>query len=161
MAAMNAVSLPDPAHRVERVERVGLPRLPISIPCLVALLSLYWALLANRAFLSGAQAALQRAAGRGWDIERQPGRLRLITIDALCAGLARQMGYAISNVDVTLICERPKVGPHAGAMMQMLAAIIGIAADRVSVKATTSERLGFTGREEGIAAIATATLVKA
>jgi 2-C-methyl-D-erythritol 4-phosphate cytidylyltransferase/2-C-methyl-D-erythritol 2,4-cyclodiphosphate synthase len=77
------------------------------------------------------------------------------------AGLARQMGYAISNVDVTLICERPKVGPHAGAMMQMLAAIIGIAADRVSVKATTSERLGFTGREEGIAAIATATLVKA
>ena len=77
------------------------------------------------------------------------------------AGLARQMGYAISNVDVTLICERPKVGPHAGAMMQMLAGIIGIAADRVSVKATTSERLGFTGREEGIAAIATATLVKA
>ncbi len=77
------------------------------------------------------------------------------------AGLARQMGYAISNVDVTLICERPKVGPHAGAMMQALAGIIGIAADRVSVKATTSERLGFTGREEGIAAIATATLVKA
>ena len=76
------------------------------------------------------------------------------------AGLARQMGYAISNVDVTLICERPG-RPHAGAMMQMLAAIIGIAADRVSVKATTSERLGFTGREEGIAAIATATLVKA
>ena len=77
------------------------------------------------------------------------------------AGLARQMGYAICNVDVTLICERPKVGPHAGAMMQALAGIIGIAADRVSVKATTSERLGFTGREEGIAAIATATLVKA
>ena len=84
-----------------------------------------------------------------------------VAVCALMVGLARQMGYAISNVDVTLICERPKVGPHAGAMMQMLAGIIGIAADRVSVKATTSERLGFTGREEGIAAIATATLVKA
>ncbi|SMG44027.1 bifunctional 2-C-methyl-D-erythritol 4-phosphate cytidylyltransferase/2-C-methyl-D-erythritol 2,4-cyclodiphosphate synthase [Paracoccus sp. J56] len=76
------------------------------------------------------------------------------------AMLARQMGYEISNVDVTLICERPKVGPHAGAMMLRLSEIIGIEAHRVSVKATTSERLGFTGREEGIAAIATATLIK-
>jgi 2-C-methyl-D-erythritol 4-phosphate cytidylyltransferase/2-C-methyl-D-erythritol 2,4-cyclodiphosphate synthase len=76
------------------------------------------------------------------------------------AELARARGFAISNVDVTLICERPKVGPHAGAMMQALAKIMGIDADRVSVKATTSERLGFTGREEGIASIATATLVK-
>ncbi|MCB1406954.1 MAG: 2-C-methyl-D-erythritol 2,4-cyclodiphosphate synthase, partial [Rhodobacteraceae bacterium] len=71
----------------------------------------------------------------------------------------RDRGYAISNVDVTLICERPKVGPHATAMRARLAEIMGIAADRVSVKATTSERLGFTGREEGIAALATATLV--
>ncbi|WP_425102110.1 bifunctional 2-C-methyl-D-erythritol 4-phosphate cytidylyltransferase/2-C-methyl-D-erythritol 2,4-cyclodiphosphate synthase [Tropicibacter sp. S64] len=74
--------------------------------------------------------------------------------------LARDKGFAISNVDVTLICERPKVGPHAGAMMDALAAVLGIERSRVSVKATTSERLGFTGREEGIAAIATATLVK-
>ncbi|MBC7138361.1 MAG: bifunctional 2-C-methyl-D-erythritol 4-phosphate cytidylyltransferase/2-C-methyl-D-erythritol 2,4-cyclodiphosphate synthase [Defluviimonas sp.] len=75
------------------------------------------------------------------------------------AGLAAARGYAIANVDVTLICERPKVGPHAAAMVAELARILGIAPDRVSVKATTSERLGFTGREEGIAAIATATLV--
>lgn len=73
--------------------------------------------------------------------------------------LARARGFTISNCDVTLICERPKIGPHAAAMQAALAAILGIEAGRVSVKATTSERLGFTGREEGIAAIATATLV--
>jgi len=80
---------------------------------------------------------------------------------AHAADLARGKGYAISNADVTLICERPKVGPHAAAMQAELARIMGVAPDRVSVKATTSERLGFTGRGEGIAAIATATLVKA
>lgn len=74
--------------------------------------------------------------------------------------LARSMGYAVSNVDVTLICERPKIGPHAGAMQLRLAEIMGVDPDRISVKATTSERLGFTGREEGIASIATATLVR-
>ena len=76
-------------------------------------------------------------------------------------GLARARGYRLTHADVTLICERPKVGPHAAAMQARLAEILGIAPDRVSVKATTSERLGFTGREEGIAAIATATLVGA
>ena len=76
------------------------------------------------------------------------------------ADLARQMGFRISNADVTLICERPKIGPHAGAMALRLSEITGVAPDRISVKATTSERLGFTGREEGIAAIATATLIK-
>ena len=74
--------------------------------------------------------------------------------------LARTHGYTISNVDCTLVCEYPKIGPHQFAMKSALAAIIGIDADRISVKATTSERLGFTGREEGIAAIATTTLVK-
>ena len=78
---------------------------------------------------------------------------------AHAAQLAATRGYRIANVDVTLVCERPKIGPHAAAMAQELARIIGIAPDRVSVKATTSERLGFTGREEGIASIATATLV--
>ncbi|MEH7826933.1 bifunctional 2-C-methyl-D-erythritol 4-phosphate cytidylyltransferase/2-C-methyl-D-erythritol 2,4-cyclodiphosphate synthase [Gemmobacter denitrificans] len=72
--------------------------------------------------------------------------------------LAHQMGYRLLNCDVTLVCERPKIGPHAEAMRQALAAIMGVDLHRVSVKATTSERLGFTGREEGIAAIATATL---
>lgn len=76
------------------------------------------------------------------------------------AELARQMGYTLSNADVTLICERPKIGPHAGAMALRLSEIIGVETDRISVKATTSERLGFTGREEGIAALATATLVR-
>ncbi|MBD3663166.1 bifunctional 2-C-methyl-D-erythritol 4-phosphate cytidylyltransferase/2-C-methyl-D-erythritol 2,4-cyclodiphosphate synthase [Sulfitobacter sp. TSTF-M16] len=76
------------------------------------------------------------------------------------AGLARDMGFEVSNVDCTLICETPKIGPHAGDMQATLADIIGIDPDRVSVKATTSERLGFTGRGEGIACLATATLVK-
>ncbi|SFP60052.1 bifunctional 2-C-methyl-D-erythritol 4-phosphate cytidylyltransferase/2-C-methyl-D-erythritol 2,4-cyclodiphosphate synthase [Tranquillimonas alkanivorans] len=74
--------------------------------------------------------------------------------------LAASRGYRITNVDCTMICERPKVGPHAPAMIEEMARILLIEPDRVSVKATTSERLGFTGREEGIAAIATATLVK-
>ena len=74
--------------------------------------------------------------------------------------LATSKGYTISNIDVTLVCEQPKIGPHAKAMMAEMGRIMGLASDRVSVKATTSERLGFTGREEGIAAIATATLVK-
>ncbi len=75
-------------------------------------------------------------------------------------GLARDHGYQISNVDCTLVCEYPKIGPHQPAMKAALAAIMDLPADRISVKATTSERLGFTGREEGIASIATATLVK-
>ncbi|AOZ69527.1 bifunctional 2-C-methyl-D-erythritol 4-phosphate cytidylyltransferase/2-C-methyl-D-erythritol 2,4-cyclodiphosphate synthase [Rhodobacter xanthinilyticus] len=73
--------------------------------------------------------------------------------------LAAAKGYRISNCDVTLICERPKIGPHALEMAAELARIMGLEAGRISVKATTSERLGFTGREEGIAAIATATLI--
>lgn len=75
--------------------------------------------------------------------------------------LAAGMGLKIGNVDVTLICEMPRIGPHATAMRTRLAGIMGMPAERVSVKATTSERLGFTGRGEGIAAIATATLVSA
>lgn len=74
--------------------------------------------------------------------------------------LAAERGFALSNADVTIVCERPKIGPHAGAMQAELARILGVAPDRISVKATTSERLGFTGREEGIAALATATLVR-
>ncbi|MDE9448926.1 bifunctional 2-C-methyl-D-erythritol 4-phosphate cytidylyltransferase/2-C-methyl-D-erythritol 2,4-cyclodiphosphate synthase [Aliiroseovarius sp. Z3] len=74
--------------------------------------------------------------------------------------LAASRGYRLSNADVTLICEQPKIGPHAGAMRAALAKIMGLEVDRVSVKATTSERLGFTGRSEGIAALASATLIK-
>ncbi|MGC6496936.1 MAG: 2-C-methyl-D-erythritol 4-phosphate cytidylyltransferase [Candidatus Puniceispirillaceae bacterium] len=65
----------------------------------------------------------------------------------------------IQHLDLTLICETPKIGPHRDAMRQRIASIAGIPVDRVGVKATTSEKLGFTGRGEGIAAQATATLV--
>jgi 2-C-methyl-D-erythritol 4-phosphate cytidylyltransferase/2-C-methyl-D-erythritol 2,4-cyclodiphosphate synthase len=67
-------------------------------------------------------------------------------------------GGRIAHLDVTLICERPKVGPHRDAMRARVAEIAGLSLSRVAVKATTSERLGFTGREEGIAAVASATV---
>jgi len=73
---------------------------------------------------------------------------------------ARMHGFALANCDVTLICERPKIGPHQSAMRAALAAIMGVSADQISVKATTSEGLGFTGRNEGIAAMATCALVR-
>jgi 2-C-methyl-D-erythritol 4-phosphate cytidylyltransferase/2-C-methyl-D-erythritol 2,4-cyclodiphosphate synthase len=68
-------------------------------------------------------------------------------------------GGRLANADVTLICERPKIAPHAGAMSARLADILGVAASCISVKATTTERLGFTGRGEGIAAQAVATVL--
>jgi 2-C-methyl-D-erythritol 4-phosphate cytidylyltransferase/2-C-methyl-D-erythritol 2,4-cyclodiphosphate synthase len=73
-------------------------------------------------------------------------------------GLVRGRGGSIAQLDVTLICERPKIGPHRAAMVERIAAIAAVATDRVSVKATTTERLGFTGRGEGIAAQAIATV---
>ena len=78
---------------------------------------------------------------------------------AHAAGRVTARGGRITNVDITLICERPKITPHAPAMIARLAAIMGIDESRVSVKATTSERLGFTGRMEGIAAQAVAALL--
>lgn len=74
--------------------------------------------------------------------------------------LACAHGYTISNCDVTLICEHPKIGPHASAMRDRVAEIMQISRDRVSVKATTTEQLGFTGRGEGIAAMASACLTR-
>lgn len=67
-------------------------------------------------------------------------------------------GGRINHLDLTVVCERPKIGPHRDAMRARIAAIAGLSLDRVAVKATTSETLGFTGRGEGIAASATATL---
>lgn len=75
-------------------------------------------------------------------------------------GLAAASGYRIGNVDCTLICEAPKIAPHGAAMRDTLAGIIGMDAGAVSIKATTTERLGFAGRGEGIAAMATVTLVQ-
>jgi len=78
-----------------------------------------------------------------------------------CEGLLRGHGWQVGNADITVICERPKVGPHALAMRETVARLLGIELDRVSIKATTSEKLGFTGREEGIAAQAVVLLVAA
>jgi 2-C-methyl-D-erythritol 4-phosphate cytidylyltransferase/2-C-methyl-D-erythritol 2,4-cyclodiphosphate synthase len=77
---------------------------------------------------------------------------------AAAAASVRARGGMIAHIDATLVCERPKVGPHRDAIRDSIAKIVDIAADRVAVKATTSERLGFTGREEGIASIAIATI---
>ncbi len=72
--------------------------------------------------------------------------------------LLAERGGTLVHLDVTIICERPKVGPHREAMVNEMAKILGVAADRISVKATTTEGLGFTGRQEGIAAQALATI---
>jgi len=72
--------------------------------------------------------------------------------------LVAGMGGRISHCDLTIICERPKIGPHRAAMIRRTAAILGIEEGRVSIKATTTEGLGFTGRKEGIAAQAVATV---
>jgi len=78
-----------------------------------------------------------------------------------CAGLARARGWRLGNADVTVVCERPKVGPHADAMRANLAEDLGVAVDVISIKATTTETLGFTGRGEGIAAHAVCLLERA
>ena len=74
--------------------------------------------------------------------------------------LAAEAGYRVGNVDLTIICEAPKIGPHREAMRTRLAKLLGAEVTAVSVKATTTERLGFTGRGEGIAAQAAATLLR-
>lgn len=77
---------------------------------------------------------------------------------AHAASLVAQRRGVISHLDLTLICEAPKIGPHRDGMRAAIAQIVQISEDRVSVKATTTEKLGFTGRKEGLAALATATL---
>jgi 2-C-methyl-D-erythritol 2,4-cyclodiphosphate synthase len=78
-----------------------------------------------------------------------------------CNALVRERGWALGNADITVICERPKIGPHAAAMRAVLADDLGVDVDAVSIKATTTETLGFTGRGEGIAAQAICLLVRA
>ncbi|WP_186421200.1 bifunctional 2-C-methyl-D-erythritol 4-phosphate cytidylyltransferase/2-C-methyl-D-erythritol 2,4-cyclodiphosphate synthase [Bosea sp. CS1GBMeth4] len=77
---------------------------------------------------------------------------------AFAAGRVRQRGGRIDHLDLTIVCEGPKVGPHRDAIRARIAEIAGLRLDQVGVKATTSERLGFTGRGEGLAALATATI---
>lgn len=79
---------------------------------------------------------------------------------AHAAKIAGEKGFAVAHVDVTIICEAPKIGPHKAAMRARVGEILGLAVDNVSIKATTTEKLGYTGRGEGIAAQAVATLVR-
>ena len=69
-------------------------------------------------------------------------------------GLLREKGYRVGNIDATVCAEQPKLNPHIPAMQQVMADVMGVTPDVVSIKATTSERLGFTGRQEGISAYA-------
>jgi 2-C-methyl-D-erythritol 4-phosphate cytidylyltransferase/2-C-methyl-D-erythritol 2,4-cyclodiphosphate synthase len=78
---------------------------------------------------------------------------------AHAASIVRKAGGRIANADITLICEAPRIGPHRPAMVAAIASMLAIAPHRVSIKATTNETLGFVGRREGIAAIATASVV--
>jgi 2-C-methyl-D-erythritol 4-phosphate cytidylyltransferase/2-C-methyl-D-erythritol 2,4-cyclodiphosphate synthase len=84
-------------------------------------------------------------------------RSRLFVEDA--ASRVRARGGRITNVDVTILCERPKIGPHRAAMQSAIAEMLGIDASRIGIKATTTEQLGFTGRGEGLAAMASATIL--
>jgi 2-C-methyl-D-erythritol 2,4-cyclodiphosphate synthase len=78
-----------------------------------------------------------------------------------CNALLRGRGWALGNADVTVVCEQPKIGPHVDAMRAALAGELDASLESISVKATTTERLGFTGRGEGIAAHAVCLLVRA
>jgi 2-C-methyl-D-erythritol 2,4-cyclodiphosphate synthase len=78
-----------------------------------------------------------------------------------CTQLLAERGWRLGNADLTIVCESPKVAPHSAAMRALLAQDLGVAVDQVSIKATTSETLGFTGRREGLAAMAVVLLVRA
>lgn len=80
------------------------------------------------------------------------------TFLAHAAGRVAARGGRIVNLDLTIVCEAPRVGPHVAAMKQAIGNIAGVSAGRVAIKATTSEKLGFTGRGEGIVAMASASI---
>ena len=90
--------------------------------------------------------------------ERRAGRRRSAIFLTHARDLVTAVGGRIEHVDITLICEWPRIGPHRAAMTVRVAELLGLRPDRVSVKATTTEHLGFTGRGEGIAAQAIATV---
>ena len=83
-----------------------------------------------------------------------------ILLERVC-GMLSENGYAVGNVDIVIVAQRPKVAPYIEDMRRSLSEIMGIPVSSVSVKATTTERLGFTGREEGIAAYAVALIEQA
>lgn len=75
-----------------------------------------------------------------------------------CVALIQARGWQVGNADLTIVCEQPRIGPHAGTMRAILATDLDIASDAVSIKATTTERMGFCGRGEGVAALAVVLL---
>ena len=77
-----------------------------------------------------------------------------------CIGLIEEKGYKVGNIDATVCAERPKINPHVDRMRSCLAGVMGCNEDQISIKATTTERLGFTGREEGISAYAVCMIWK-
>ena len=79
---------------------------------------------------------------------------------AQCMQMVRDKGYELANADMTLICEQPKINPHVFAMRERLASVMQVSIEQLSIKATTTEQLGFTGRGEGIAAQAIVLLNK-
>ncbi len=108
--------------------------------------------------------ALLGAAGAG-DIGRHfpPGDPRWEGADSMdlldrCVRLVRERGFRVENVDVTVVCERPRIGPAAEAMGERLAEVLGVAPDRVSVKGKSNEGLGWEGAQEGLAVHAVALL---
>lgn len=108
--------------------------------------------------------ALLGAAALG-DIGRHfpPGEARWKGADskdllAAVVALLADAGWAVGNADLTIVCERPRIGPHVEAMRAVIAGILGVDTGAVSVKATTTEKLGFCGRGEGIAALAVALI---
>jgi len=76
-------------------------------------------------------------------------------------GMLEKNGWRTVNLDITIACERPRISPHVAAMREAIAAVLGLNTDAVSVKATTTEKLGFCGRGEGIAALAVALITRA
>lgn len=93
----------------------------------------------------------------GDEAYRNADSMKLLTI--VCS-LMKEKGFQIGNADLTIVAEKPKMAPHIPAMRQNIAAVLGTDIENVSVKATTTEKLGFTGREEGIAAFASVLLTK-
>jgi 2-C-methyl-D-erythritol 2,4-cyclodiphosphate synthase len=93
---------------------------------------------------------------------RRPGCKDISSLIILekAAELIREAGHELVNLDSTVVAEAPKILPHRDAMRAAIGAATGLPPERVGIKATTNERMGFVGREEGIAAIATASLLK-
>lgn len=90
--------------------------------------------------------------------KRYQGQRSLFFLESV-VGLLRKKGYAPYQADLTIVAERPKISPHAGKMREVLAYALGVSPEDVSIKATTSEKMGFTGREEGLMALAVVTVI--